>query len=123
VHGPAKDLKNLDLLRLQFGLNAGALGTKRLELHYYVGVLGLRGKEWTPAFDMRVDTRVYPVRPLVLVAFIDTAVFAQGPVLVVADAQAGVSVLRFNVHAGVRGFWQRDAIAAVGPALDVSVKW
>jgi hypothetical protein len=84
------------------------------------GTTRLRGNQWTPAFDMLSNTRVYLRKPLVLTAAVDIATVEKGSTLLVAALQARVSVLRFGTNAGLRAFLQRGA---VGPVLDVRLKW
>jgi hypothetical protein len=119
----AQSQNSLDLLRIQLGGNLFAGGVRRAELHIYAGVLGLRGRDWTPAFDMRVETRIYPIRPLVVSGSLDVAIFRSGPPLSVADVQAGVVLSRMELRAGLRTFRQSGALALTGPALDFSVNW
>lgn len=119
----SRALPSLDLLRFQLGGNVLAGQVDRAELHVLVGALILHGAEWTPAFDSRLETRIYPIKPLVITASVDAAFFEKGAPLWQSDLMAGASVSRFDLRGGVRWIYQSSTLSLPGPAIDMAVKW
>ncbi|CAN5894326.1 hypothetical protein BH11MYX4_BH11MYX4_28840 [soil metagenome] len=119
----ARDVRTLDLLRLQIGLNVLHGWVNGAELHITGGVLGLHGNEWTPAGSGRADLRLYPFRPFTFDTVFDASFFAHGPPLFEAQALPGATFARLDLRLGVAMLYQSGVAPIVGPRLQVGIRF
>jgi hypothetical protein len=86
----------------------------------FAGASVIHGEAVTPAFDVGLDVRVYPVEPLALNASAMLSVFEIGPVLLDARLQMGVALGPMEIRLGPRWLYQGDAQGFWGPAAVVA---
>ena len=123
LHEPgAAHVRSLDLFRGHLGANL-LIGTRWAELYLLAGALVMHGLETTPAFDMGVESRLYPSRPLTLFVQGTSAIFEHGPPLFTARLEPGVSFSRIDIRLGAALLYQSSAISAVGPSGSVVFRW
>jgi hypothetical protein len=114
---------HLDIIAGHLGFNMLGPVAKSAELHLLLGASGMRGKVWTPAFDVGIDARFYPLKPLAIRSSAIVSVFPIGPALLDARAQLGVSIGRFDIVAGPRVLYQGRAQGFWGPSAAVVVRF
>ncbi len=123
LHEPdAANVRSLDLFRGHVGANV-LVGTRWAELYLLAGVLVMHGLETTPAFDMGLEARLYPARPLTLFVQGTSAFFEHGPPFFTARFEPGVSVSRIDLRLGATMIYQSSAISALGPSGSVGLRW
>lgn len=111
-----------DHLNLYGGhLGANVLGPwiDPVELYMLAGVSVVHGEAATPAFDVGLDLRVYPIEPLALNSSAMLSVFEIGPVLLDARLQMGVALGPMEIRLGPRWLYQGDAQGFWGPSAAV----
>ena len=113
----------LDLFR--FHLDANLLGPYLDWIEFYggIGASILRGQQVTPAFDVDLDMRVYPVDPFTFRAATTFSIYEIGPVLADSRFQLGVAIDRFEVRAGPRWLYQGEAQGFWGPSASMAVRF
>lgn len=114
---------HLNILRFHLGANLLGAWAESAELYPLFGVSAIAGSEWTPAFDVGGNLRVYPWEPIAIQATMIASIFEFGPVLLDSSMQAGVALDRFEVRAGPRWLYQGDAQGFWGPAASLAVRW
>jgi hypothetical protein len=106
-------------------LGANTLGpwVDGLELYLLAGASAIHGDALTPAFDVGLELRAYPVAPLTVHGAATLSVFEVGPVLLDGRAQIGVALDRLEIRAGPRWLYQGDAQGFWGPAAALAVRF
>ena len=120
---PTSSIDTLDIFRLHAGPNLLGPHVDSLELYPLFGASGLHGAHGiTPAFDLGIEGRAYPLRPLAFFASTTASVFADGPPLFDARLEAGISLGRFEVRAGLRMLKQEPSQSFLGPVASFVVR-
>lgn len=115
-------LARLDLYHLHFTSNLLGGSARTFELLPLMGLGVMHGRETTGAFDLGLDMRLYPARPLTLAMSSVASLFAHGPALFDSRFEAGVSIDRFELRGGLRWLYQYKAQGFVGPVASVVVR-
>jgi hypothetical protein len=113
----------LDLFALHVGSNMLGSLVGAMELDVLAGATLMHGEQWTPAFDVGIDLRAYPRRPLALQASIFTSFFQYGPPLLDARLSAGIVGGAVEVRVGARWLYQGQAQGFWGPMAAVGVRF
>jgi hypothetical protein len=118
LHEPdSATLRDLDLLRVS--LVGTVVAARHAEAHLLMGVDGLHGLQWTPAFGSGLEIRTYPMSHLTAGGSVQASVFAQGYPLLDSRLEAGVVFGRIDIRAG--GRWLFQPVSRADPAGNVSI--
>lgn len=116
------DVDQLDFARGQLGVNVLTAWGERAELHILGGMAGMNGREWTPAADVEVDARVFPVRPIQIRTSFGASMFPTGSPLLRAQFAPGITLGRIDVGVSVSWLHQQHVIDVVSPGLWLAVR-
>lgn len=119
----AGSIDTLDTFRFRLGPNVLGPSVPMLELYTLVGASALSGfGETIPAFDLALEARAYPVRPLAFTASGTTSFFKNGPPIIEGRLEGGVSLGRFDLRAGFRALRQNPEQSFVGPVASIALR-
>ncbi len=116
------DVDQLDIVRGQIGGNVLSGWGGRAELHLLGGVAGLRGPSWTPALDVEIDGRLYPLRPFSIRASIGSSFFEHGDPLWRAQVAPGVTIGRVDFGVSVSWLHQTGVFDATSPGAWLAMR-
>jgi len=121
---PRPSLDTLDMFRVHLGPNILGSKAKSIELYTLLGASALHGSDGAvlPAFDMALEARAYPLRPFAFFASTTLSVFGEGPPLLDARLEGGVSIGRVDVRGGLRALKQEPAQSFFGPVVSVALR-
>jgi hypothetical protein len=115
---------SLDLGRLRLGGNVFGAAIRSVELYPLLGGVLFRGPTvLTGGFDLGLEARAYPFRPLVIGVAMSAMIFPTGgQPLFDAKFDAGVSLDRFDLKLGLRLLKQEPAESYIGPVFTFVVR-
>ena len=115
-------LSRLDFYRFHLSSNALGGSARSVEIYPLMGAAVMHGSESTGAFDAGLEARIYPSYPFTIYASSIASVFARGPVLFDTKVEAGVSIDRFELRAGLRWLYQHQAQGFAGPMASMVIR-
>ncbi len=119
----AKTFDTLDVFRARLGPNVLGAAVSALELYALAGGSLMHGfGETIPKFDLALEARAYPVRPLAFYAGATTSLGAHGPPILDGRLEGGVSLGRVDLRAGFRALKQQPEQSFLGPVVSLQVR-
>lgn len=120
---PTGGFDTLGIGQAKFGPNLLGSYAKSVELYPIFGAAAIFGEgKPIPAFTGGLETRIYPVRPLVFQSSAELYAFKDGPAMVDFRLESGVSIGMFDFRAGVRVMHQQPEQSFWGPVASITMR-
>jgi hypothetical protein len=120
---PRQQPDTLDLAHLRVGGNVFGGNIQSVELYPLLGATLFSGPSVTTGgFNMGLEARAYPLRPLAVQTSFAAIVFGQGKPLFDTRLELGLGLGRVDVRMGLRYLFQEPAQSFLGPTLALLVR-